>query len=408
MGLGLRRLQRWAAGLLAALALVTSAAAQDAQGLGALTQVVPGGVRSLADPQGARLEVDLTRAVPWRLSLLDDPPRLVAEFRTLDTVGLATAGGGLIAPHPPAEPGWTGFAHRLAGPARIASAELRTGPADGTGATLAVVLSPVAQESFAALLAPARPAPAVAAPPVPAPPVPAPSRPVIVLDPGHGGADVGATHGGVSEADLMLGFARELREAFLRDGAFDVVLTREADDFVGLDSRIARAHAAGGAIMISLHADALDSGEATGATVYTFATEASDEASARLAAAHDRAELLVGVDLAGQDDTIADVLMDLARTETEPRSAALAASVVGAIGAEGLILHRAPLKSAAFSVLKSADIPSVLIELGYLSSRADRARLVDPAWRARMARAIVAAVNRWSQEDAALRAQMRR
>jgi N-acetylmuramoyl-L-alanine amidase len=160
--------------------------------------------------------------------------------------------------------------------------------------------------------------------------------------------------------------------------------------------------------MISLHADALDSGEATGATVYTFATEASDEASARLAAAHDRAELLVGVDLAGQDDTIADVLMDLARTETEPRSAALAASVVGAIGAEGLILHRAPLKSAAFSVLKSADIPSVLIELGYLSSRADRARLVDPAWRARMARAIVAAVNRWSQEDAALRAQMRR
>jgi N-acetylmuramoyl-L-alanine amidase len=403
MGFGLRRLQRWAAGLLAVLALVASAAAQDAQGLSALTQVVPGGVRSLPDPQGARLEVDLTRAVPWRLSLLDGPPRLVAEFRTLDTVGLATAGGGLIAPHPPAEPGWTGFAHRLAGPARIASAELRTGPADGTGATLAVVLSPVAQESFAALLAPARPAPAVAAPPVPAP-----ARPVIVLDPGHGGADVGATHGGVSEADLMLGFARELREAFLRDGAFDVVLTRDTDVFVGLDSRIARAHSAGGAIMISLHADALDSGEATGATVYTFATEASDEASARLAAAHDRAELLVGVDLAGQDDTIADVLMDLARTETEPRSAALAASVVGAIGAEGLILHRAPLKSAAFSVLKSADIPSVLIELGYLSSRADRARLVDPEWRARMARAIVAAVNGWSQEDAALRAQMRR
>ena len=114
-----------------------------------------------------------------------------------------------------------------------------------------------------------------------------------------------------------------------------------------------------------------------------------------------------GVDLTGQDDLIASVLMDMARTETAPRSARLADALVGAMRAGKLPLHRRPIRGAAFSVLKAPDIPSVLVELGYMSSPSDLKRLTDPAWRARMAQAIVAGLQAWAAEDAARGALLR-
>jgi N-acetylmuramoyl-L-alanine amidase len=180
-----------------------------------------------------------------------------------------------------------------------------------------------------------------------------------------------------------------------------VVMSREEDVFVPLESRISVARAAAADVFLSLHADALAEGEATGSTVYLLADAASDAASARLAERHDRADLLAGVDLAGQDDVVATVMMDMARTETQPRSDRLAAALVAAIGEGGGRMHRHPIQEAAFSVLKSPDIPSVLLELGFLSSESDRALLADPVWRAGMQEAIRAALGAWAEADAA-------
>jgi N-acetylmuramoyl-L-alanine amidase len=132
-----------------------------------------------------------------------------------------------------------------------------------------------------------------------------------------------------------------------------------------------------------------------------LADEASDRASERLAERHDRADLLAGIDLSGHDDVVAGVLMDLARTETEPRAARLAEDLKGAITAAGLKMHRHPIQGAAFSVLKAADIPSLLIEVGFLSSDKDRQRLADPQWRATMQGAILSALQSWASADAA-------
>ncbi len=230
---------------------------------------------------------------------------------------------------------------------------------------------------------------------------------VVVLDPGHGGIDPGASRNGVDEAPLMLRFARELREVLLRTGRFDVVLTREADIFVPLERRQSIARAAGADVFISLHADALAEGQARGATVYTLSDTASDLASEKLAERHDRADLLAGLDLSAEDDRVAGILMDLARTETQPRSDALADYLVGALGAHVGPLYKRPRLSASFSVLKAPDIPSVLIELGFLSNPGDLENLLSEEWRARAATAIRDALLAWAVADAAEAALIR-
>jgi len=154
-------------------------------------------------------------------------------------------------------------------------------------------------------------------------------------------------------------------------------------------------------LFISLHADALNEGHAHGATVYTLSKTASDKASALLAERHDRSDILAGIDLSGQDDVVADVLIDLARQETQPRADRLAEALRLGIKQRQLKLNTRPMRSAGFSVLKSPDIPSVLLELGFLSSEKDRANLQNPEWRGVMAASIRDAIFAWRQADAA-------
>lgn len=276
----------------------------------------------------------------------------------------------------------------------------------GGGGVLDMRLKPVAAEEF---LGAANAMSALWDLPQPTTPVVDPSRPRplrVAIDPGHGGIDSGAVDQGLREADLMLDFARELTEKLIRAG-FEVVLTRRHDDFVGLEARMTEARASKADLLISLHADALPEGQAAGAAIFTWNSEADDRASRQLASRHDRADLVAGLDLAGTDDQIAATLMDMARADTHPRSQALAQHMSASLAQAGLALRRRPIKGAAFSVLKSPDIPSVLLELGFLTDPGDRANLIDPAWRARMATAVAAAVTSWSEDDAA-RATLRR
>ncbi|MGB5871913.1 MAG: N-acetylmuramoyl-L-alanine amidase, partial [Albidovulum sp.] len=222
----------------------------------------------------------------------------------------------------------------------------------------------------------------------------------VVLDPGHGGIDPGAVIEQSHEAAIMLGFSIELAEALRRVG-MTVFLTRQTDVFVPLETRVSIARAVGADVFLSLHADTVTEGHAVGATIYKLSAKTNDAASAQLVERHDRADILAGVDLSDNDDRIAGVLMDLARQETGPRSDRLAEELVAAMSDKGLKMHRHPIQEAAFSVLKSADIPSVLLELGFMSSKADRARLADPVWRKDMQSAILSALQSWAIADAA-------
>lgn len=354
---------------------------------------------------GTALTFDLSQPVPWRVRFLAAPPRLILDTREVDWAGvqqldvpeqvLALRAGRFRA-------GWSRLVIELSGPQALISAEMTT---EAERAQIRIALAPTDPEGFA-LEAGKPDLPEWAAPDpaeMMAPLAEGGGPVVIVLDPGHGGIDPGAERDGAGEAELMLAFARELKEVLLRDGRFAVVLTREEDIFVPLETRTSIARKAKADLFLSLHADALAEGEAQGVTVYTLDEKATDAASAALAERHDRNDLLAGVDLSEQDDVVADVLMDMARTETQPRTERLTAAIVTAIKAAGIRMRRKPHQTAGFSVLKSPDIPSALIELGFLSSERDHKRLTDPKWRATMAEAIRLAVLAWVEEEDALR-----
>lgn len=350
---------------------------------------------------GVRFELTLSQPVPWRVFTLDDPRRLVLDFRTAVFDGSFPEAGGIAGIRTGSLfDGWSRLVADLEAPLAVAEASLDTSRPDGR-ARLKLRLARVTPKDFAERSGAPADAMRLLDPSVPAPPPVTKGRIRVMLDPGHGGIDPGAEVGGLREADLMLGFARELREALLKDGAFDVAMTRDDDVFVPLETRLTIARASGADLFLSLHADALPegAGQASGATVYTLSAEASDAASQRLAERHDRADLMAGLDLSGQSDEIALVLMEIARRETAPRSGRLAEAIVEGLETTAGNVNRNPLRSAAFSVLKSPDIPSVLIELGFLSSARDRARLADPEWRRMAVSGIVAAIHGWHSAE---------
>lgn len=395
--------------LFVALALLWSAAPAEAQSLSGLARVDPKDSAVTHSGDELRLRLGLSQPVPYRVYTLTEPPRLVIDFREVDWRGVTP---GQIAGHEAFKalrfggfrPGWSRLVAELGGPLALATAEMPRAPETG-GAVLDVVLRETDAARFAARsgapVSPDWPEPALRQA------LARTGNMLIMLDPGHGGIDPGAIREGVQEKELVLTFARELAEALRRLEGVDVVLTREADVFVSLERRVAMAHRVEADLFISLHADALSAGNAHGATVHTLAEEASDKASALLVERHDRADMLAGIDLSGQDDEIADVLLDLARRETQPRAERLADALVAAIGNAGAPLNRRPHRSAAFSVLKAADIPSVLVEIGFMSSDRDFANITDAAWRHTLAEGLRDGIQAWLIEDESLRGLVR-
>lgn len=379
--------------LLAALALLAAAPA-GAQAPGRAAVGADSTVEVGAD--GAEVALVLSRAVPWSVGLRDGPPRLVIDLSEGDFSALAPGALGPAAGWGRLGPGRTRLVVALPAPMGVARAWMETG---ADGATVRVELD--------ADVAPVVGADAPAAP-VTTRPAPRDDGPLVVaLDPGHGGLDPGAERGGVREADMMLRFARELAEVLRRAG-HEVVLTREDDSFLSLRGRAGMARAARADVMISLHADAVAGGGAAGATVYTLSADEGDALTAELVERQDRADLLMGLDLGGSGDAVAGVLVDLARRETAPRAEALAAALVASIEGAGLALHKRPRLGAAFTVLKAPDIPTVLLELGFMSDAGDLENLLSRDWRARMAHAVARAVDAWALSDAALARRLRR
>lgn len=219
-------------------------------------------------------------------------------------------------------------------------------------------------------------------------------RPLIVIDPGHGGIDNGTrAASGELEKSIVLEFSLLLREHIEKSGKYRVFMTRTDDTFVPLAERVNMARARQAGLLISIHADALarGDGDAQGATIYTLSDTASDAASARLAESENRADAIAGLDLSAEPDDVAGILFDLALRETKTFSVQFARGLVAEMR-NAARMHKDPLRSAGFRVLRAPDVPSVLIELGFVSNRGDLKLLTSEAWRGRTAASVARAI----------------
>lgn len=222
--------------------------------------------------------------------------------------------------------------------------------------------------------------------------------PLVVIDPGHGGIDPGATgKGGTQEKDIVLLVARELRDRIWQSGRYRVLLTRGADYYIALRQRFDIARSAGADIFISLHADSSPFRAARGLSIYTLSNRASDEEAAALARRENRSDVIAGVDISRNSDRVAGILIDLAQRQSLHQAHRLAASLLEEL--KGRIeLVPSPRRAAGFAVLKAPDVPSVLIELGHLSNDKEEHQLRDPAHRKRLAEGLLKGIDRYFAE----------
>lgn len=222
-------------------------------------------------------------------------------------------------------------------------------------------------------------------------------KPLIVIDAGHGGVDPGAlAANGVYEKNITLNTAKRLRDALLATGRYRVHLTRDRDIYIKLPQRVAIARSKGADMFISLHADTIMRPGVQGSSVYTLSDTASDAETAKLAERENAVDSLVNVDVGDVDQDVADILIDLVTRDTMNQSKVLAQTVVSTFHKHGVrTLPERPHRSAGFAVLKAPDVPSVLIEMGYLSNRSEANLLITPKHQQKIATAVVAVVDRF-------------
>jgi len=271
-------------------------------------------------------------------------------------------------------------------------------PADGHGYRVVLDLTKVSRKTYMEQVKAVNRSRDVAALPMPAPKGPRPEKRragkrVIVIDPGHGGVDPGTTgYRGTREKNITLAVARAVKARLEAKGRYHVVLTRERDIFLRLRSRVETARAAAADLFVSLHADALKNRKVRGAAVYTLSEVSSDKEAAELAARENKADVIAGVNLTHENPVVANILIDLAQRETMNYSAQFATLLVAQLRRTGKTLRNAH-RFAGFAVLKAPDIPSVLIEMGYLSNPKEERLLRQPAYQRKLADAIARAMD---------------
>jgi len=224
---------------------------------------------------------------------------------------------------------------------------------------------------------------------------------IIVLDPGHGGIDPGAvSRTGTKEKDVVLSFASILRHALLATGKYDVVMTRNDDRFISLKNRVSVAREKEADLFLAIHADTVRGRDARGVTIYTLSEKASDAEAEALAKRENRADIIGGLDLETETEEITDILIDLAQRESKNHAMFFSKKAVAQLRPLTLMTGK-PLRSAGFMVLKAPDVPSVLLELGFLSSKSDEKLLTSAAWQTKIAKAFATAMDNYFAPEVA-------
>ena len=391
---------------LLALCLALAAPAAPA----AWAQPMVSQVRIGEHPDKTRFVMELSEAPRYRVFTLADPFRVVIdlpELRWAPGRGEGDQKGGLIAAMRFGlfAPGTSRVVLDLSAPARVSRVFVLP-PTGNYPYRLVIDVVPVSRASFLA----ARAAPIVSDPPldpassaVAVPPQPeADERRTIVIDPGHGGIDPGSRSlTGVDEKNIALAYARALRRQLEAGGRYRVVLTRDQDIFISLRDRFGLAERVAGDLFISLHANNHDSPRVRGASVYTLSEQASDAEAEALAAKENKADIIAGINLAEQTEVVSKILIDLAQRETMNLSKQFANGLVGELGRVTKLLGNAH-RSAGFAVLKSATVPSILIEIGYLSNQTEERLLRSKKHRIGVSRAIGAAIEAYFERQTSL------
>lgn len=380
-------------------ALVAIALAAMPADAGALSPNVDGMRVGVYDTR-TRFVVDLDRPATFSVFTLSDPYRVVVDLPEVTwSSPLKRVSGGLIARlrFGLLKPGVSRIVLDVGGPVRVLKSFLLAPAGASRHHRLVIDLVPTDRKTFMreirARLGTARTAPP-RAPPVPRP-KPRGGKKLVMIDPGHGGVDPGAiSRSGQYEKHVVLAHARELRRQLLAAGNYRVVMTRNRDVFVRLRKRIQEARAAGADLFISLHADSTARPSVRGASVYTLSERASDREAAALAARENKSDIIAGLDLDARSDAVTDILIDLSQRDTKNRSAQFAGILIHEMAKVRSMLRNTH-RFAGFAVLKAPDVPAVLVELGYLSNRADERLLFDAKARRRLMSAIVRAIDRY-------------
>jgi N-acetylmuramoyl-L-alanine amidase len=355
------------------------------------------GVRLSQDENAAKLVFDLSRQVDASASALASPDRIVVDMPEVNFQLDPSVGRTAALPNVSFVKGFRfGFLApgksrividlaRAACPAHVSASRIVEGK---PAARLTIELKPCDPSAFAALVrlsAVSTASESSAATPM---------RPVIVLDPGHGGVDSGARGlGGVQEKTLVFGFCAELKRQLDATKRYAIVMTRDGDQYVDLDDRVAIARKANASLFISVHADTLSEDKnVSGSTVYTVADRASDAEAARIAARENAADRSPGGASRLDNPDVAGILFDLKRRETRTYDHIFSRGLVDNLRGAAKLNHN-PERSAGFVVLKAPEFPSVLVELGYLSNPQDVQSLASPDWRASAAAAMVRAID---------------
>jgi N-acetylmuramoyl-L-alanine amidase len=379
-------------------------------------------VRLWSGPEGTRLVVDLNAASRYQVFTLSDPDRVVIDIAdarisksktlpsgqgpvrrvrsgprpgndlriVLDTIGTLEPRTFTVAPD-------AASGHRIVVefPAAGSAARVAEKP-NAAPLSAPAALPPAAQKPSPAVVdaAPSAPVKSVASS--------ATGRDIVIaIDAGHGGQDPGAIgRGGTYEKHVTLAIARQLADAINREDGMKAVLIRDKDVFVPLRTRIARARQHSADLFVSVHADSVRDRSVGGSSVYVLSTRgATDEAARWLAERENAADLVGGVTLDDKNDVLASVLLDVTQKENVSDSVEAAASVLAALRRVGDV-HRTKVQHAGFVVLKSPDIPSMLVETAFISNREDERKLSQPAHRAKLANAIFAGIEQYFQGNA--------
>jgi len=362
--------------------------------------------RVAGDETRTRFVADLTVPVGYTVYVMANPYRVMIDlpqvsFSLPEGAGATTRGLVTQYRFGPVDDAHSRIVLDTDGPVLIDKAFLQK-PKDGQPARIVVDIVRTTQEAFDAQLAAESETEAAEATPQDIPPVnskvapaAARDRKLVVIDPGHGGIDPGAI--GVKktkEKDVVLAFGLKLKSVLEATDMIDVVMTRSDDRFLTLRERVKVARENQADLFIAIHADTVRGGDARGATIYTLSEKASDAEAEALAHKENRADIIAGVDLEAENQEVTDILIDLAQRESKTHSLVFAKKAVAEMAPVTAFTGK-PMRSAGFMVLKAADVPSVLIELGFLSSRQDESQLTSPEWQTKVATAMGRAIEKY-------------